>query len=122
MRLARRVGVPHRDDDSRREHDRFVLPETTLLAFIGSLDLFTTMFLIASGQAWEANPFMAPLLHAYGPRGLILGKFFLLAGPLVVAESARKRNPAFVRKALRVCILLYVLLYFVGFARLNHGG
>ena len=89
---------------------------------IGCLDLVTTIALIASGRAMEANPFMASLLHAYGPLGLILGKVCLLAGPLVVAELARKRNPAFVRGALRVAILLYLTLYFVGFLRLNPGG
>jgi hypothetical protein len=111
-----RPGAPARGDR------RFVLPETTLLALIGCLDLVTTMFLISSGQAWEANPLMAPLLRSHGPGGLILGKVFLLAGPLVIAEAARKRNPAFVRTALRVGIALYLVLYFIGFTRLNPGG
>lgn len=64
----------------------------------------------------------ASLLRTYGPGGLILGKVALLAGPLVVAEWARKRNPAFVRAALRIGIILYLTLYVVGFTRINPGG
>jgi hypothetical protein len=100
----------------------YVLPETTALALIGCVDLVTTIALIATGQAGEANPLMANLLHGYGPGGLILGKVALLAGPLVVAELARKRNPAFVRAALRIGIVLYLTLYVVGFSRINPGG
>lgn len=99
-----------------------VLPETTALALIGCLDLVTTVFLIASGRAHEANPVMAGLLQTYGPQGLILGKVLLLGGPLVLAELARKRNPTFVRTALRIGIVLYVTLYVVGFARINEAG
>jgi hypothetical protein len=97
----------------------FVLPETTAIAVIGCLDLLTTIFLIATGQAHEANPLMAGLLNSFGPGGLIGAKFVFLAGPLVIAESARKKNPAFVRTALRIGIILYITLYVVAFARYN---
>ena len=97
----------------------FVLPETTALASIGCLDLLTTIYLIASGQAHEANPFMAGLLYSFGPVGLIAAKAALLGGPLIVAEAARKKNPGFVRAALRIGILLYLTLYAIAFARYN---
>ncbi len=97
----------------------FVLPETTALALIGCLDLLTTIYLVASGQAHEANPFMAGVLYSYGPRGLIAAKVVLLAGPLIAAESARRRNPQFVKTALRIGIVLYLALYAIAFARYN---
>jgi len=99
--------------------DGYVLPETTALAMIGCIDLVTTVFLIGSQQAGEANPLMAGLLQAYGPGGLIAGKFLLLAGPLIVAELARKKNPRFVKSALQAGIILYITLYIIGFTRLN---
>lgn len=107
---------------NRAAANTYVLPETTALALIGCVDLVTTIAFIASGQAHEANPFMANLLRSYGPDGLIIGKVALLAGPLVVAEWARRRNPRFVRLALRIGIVLYIALYVLGFTRINPGG
>jgi len=104
-----------------RSERGYVLPETTIIAVIGCLDLLTTIFLIATGQAHEANPLMAGLLNSFGPGGLIGAKFALLAGPLIIAETARKKNPEFVRTALRIGIILYITLYVVAFARYNQG-
>lgn len=97
----------------------YVLPETTVLAIVGCVDLVSTVYLIATGQAQEANPLMAGLLTAFGPRGLIAAKFLLLAVPLALAEFARKRKPAFVRTALRVGLILYLTIYAVSFIRYN---
>jgi hypothetical protein len=102
-----------------KEAPGYVLPETTALAVIGCLDLVSTIYLIGAQRAGEANPLMATLLHEFGPLGLIGGKVALLAGPLVIAELARKRNPRFVQSALRVGIVLYLAFYAIGFTRLN---
>jgi len=95
----------------------YVLPETTLLAVIGCVDLVSTAYLIATNQATEANPLMAGVLHIFGPRGLVAAKALLLAVPLTIAEFARKQRPRFVRNALRVAILLYLGIYAVAFVR-----
>jgi hypothetical protein len=98
---------------------RHVLPETTLLVAIGGLDLLYTVFLLARGQAHEANPLFAGLLQTFGIIGFITFKALMLAVPLTVAELARRHNPHFVRLALRVGIGLYLLLYVISFLRYN---
>jgi hypothetical protein len=98
---------------------RYVLPETTALALIGCVDLIITVALIAPGRAREANPVMARLLEMFGPWGFVIGKALFLAIPLLIAEYARKRHPEFVRRALRVGILLYVGIYLLLFVRYN---
>src|SRR5256885_125139 len=103
-----------------RPNPRYVLPETTILVVIGSLDLLSTIYLVATKQAVEANPFFARLLHL-GPWPFVAAKALFLAIPLTIAESARKHNEQFVRVALRLAIILYLGLYAIGFARSNAG-
>lgn len=90
--------------------NRYVLPETRALAAIGCVDLLATIYLIAKHQAHEANPLFATLLDRFGPFGFAFGKALLLAVPLTIAELARRHNPNFVRRALRIGVVLYVLL------------
>src|SRR5438105_2321576 len=101
--------------ESSAPSERYVLPETTVMAVIGCIDLLTTVYLIGSGEAREANPLFAQLLWMLGPRAFVAAKALLLAGPLTVAEMARRRNPIFVRAALRIGIILYLGLYAYGF-------
>ncbi len=98
---------------------RYVLSETTLLMAVGLIDLLTTVYLLATGQAGEANPLFGAILHAFGPIGFILFKALMLGGPLTLAEWARRHNEPFVRSALRLGIILYVGLYLISFLRLN---
>src|SRR2546423_9516631 len=98
---------------------RFVLPETVILASVGCLDLMYTIYLLGSGQAWEANPLMASVLHNAGPPAFVAVKGLLLGGPLVIAEFARREREPFVRGALRVGIFLYITLFAVAFIRYN---
>lgn len=97
----------------------FVLPETTALVVIGAVDLLTTIFWIARGEAWEANYLFGIILRDYGPLGFIVAKALLLALPLTVAELARKQNEHFVRIALRVGIVAYLFLYIRSFVLAN---
>ena len=92
--------------------------ETWALAFIGGLDLITTIVFIRHQGAEEANP----LFHRYWQMGIpvfVLAKMILLLIPLAVLEWARQRRPRFVRIALRVGITAYVAMYGVGFTQLN---
>jgi hypothetical protein len=100
---------------------RYVLPETILLMVIGSIDLLSTIYLVATGQAREANPLFAQLLHM-GPWAFVAFKAVFLAGPLAIAESARNHNEPFVRSALRMGIILYLGFYAIAFARANAFG
>jgi hypothetical protein len=98
---------------------RFVLPETVAIMVIGAVDLLTTVFLVARGQAYEANYLFGVILKDYGPVGFALAKGALLALPLTVAELARKQNERFVKLALRICIILYIGLYVRSFVLSN---
>ncbi len=86
---------------------------------LGCLDLISTIVLIATGRAHEANPLFDGILHAFGPLGFAVFKAILLGGPLALAEWARKHNEPFVRSALRIGILLYVGFYLINFLRFN---
>ena len=92
--------------------------ETWIIMAIGLADLATTILFIRHHGAEEANP----LFKRYWEMGLsvfVLAKIVLLVGPLTVLEWARHRRPQFVSWALRSAIVAYVVMYGVGFARLN---
>ncbi len=112
--------LPKSEEDAPRgASSRYVLPETTCLMVLGILDMLSTVYLLATGQAREANPLFDGILHTFGPLGFIVFKALLLGGPLAVAEWARKRNEPFVRSALRLGILLYIGFYLINFLRFN---
>lgn len=92
--------------------------ESWIIAAIGLADLITTIIFIREHGAQEANP----LFRHYWEMGLaafIAAKFVCLFGPLLVLEWARKRNPKFVLRALRGAIAAYLVMYGVGFMKLN---
>jgi hypothetical protein len=105
-----------------QDQSRFVLPETRALAALGLFDLLATVYLIATHKAHEANPLFATIMTAFGPTGFVVCKALLLAVPLIIAEKARSRSPVFVRRALQVGLIAYVLLllfaYHTGIAAL----
>ena len=102
-----------------KSQHQFVLPETILMAVIGGADLLYTVYLLGQSKAMEANPIFGPLLKNYGPNVFVLAKFVALAGPLALAEFARRRNEPFVRMALRIGIALYVAIYGLAYLRYN---
>ena len=86
---------------------------------IGLADLATTILFIQHHGAEEANP----LFKRYWEMGLaafVGAKVVLLVGPLSVLEWARHRNPRFVSWALRGAIVAYLVMYGIGYVRLNH--
>jgi len=106
-------------DAPRGASSRHVLPETTVLMALGCLDLFSTIYLLAVGAGYEANPLFDAILQNFGPIGFIAFKVLMLGGPLALAEWARKSNEPFVRSALRMGIILYVGFYLINFLRFN---
>ena len=93
----------------------YVLPETTILAIIGCLDLLSTIYLLASHKAVEANPLMNRILIDFGPGGFCVFKALTLIIPLSIGELARKKHEALVRRMLRLCITLYIGIYMLSF-------
>ncbi len=89
---------------------QFVLPETRAIAALGLFDLLATVYLIASHKANEANPLFATIMASFGSTGFVVFKALMLAVPLIIAEKARQRSPVFVRRALQVGLIAYVVL------------
>lgn len=93
--------------------------ESWVLLSIGSADLISTILFIEKHGASEANP----LFKAYWEMGLgafILAKCICVIGPVLVMEWARRRNPRFVRMAMRTAIVGYALFYGIGVVHLNN--
>ena len=92
---------------------RRILPETIILGVLGTLDNLSTVWLLHSGLAVEANP----LLSWASERSLLL--FFIVKmaavlGPLAWMEFLHNKQPEstnFLRSALRVGIAAYVMIY-----------
>ena len=92
--------------------------ESKILAGICLLDLVSTVWLVISGMAGEANP----ILRFYLDQGLawfILMKCLLVIAPVYVLEMLRERRPRFIRGLLRACIALYLLCYGLGVWQVN---
>jgi hypothetical protein len=85
------------EETGNQGNPQYVLPETTALVVIGCLDLLSTVYLVGTKRASELNPLMLWLLQTFGSNGFVLGKALLLGIPLMIAERARRHNPAFVR-------------------------
>ena len=92
--------------------------ESWVIAALGLADLITTIVFIEHHGAEEANPLFRHLWEM-GMFAFIAGKLMLIACPLAVLEWARKRRPRFTMRALRGGIAGYLVLYGIGFVRLN---
>ena len=89
----------------------------TILA-ICLFDLLSTIWLLETGLATEANPLMAYLLeHGMGWFcGIKMGTVFCL---VAVTEWYRKHNPVFVRNIMWVTITGYITIYVVLLIKVN---
>jgi len=92
--------------------------QTLVLAAMGLADLCFTLWLVATLDAWEANPVMEAALRN-GLQTLVAVKLALLVLPLAIVEWAWRRRPAFVRRAANLAIAGYVLVFALGIARAN---
>ena len=92
--------------------------ETWIISALGLADLISTIVFIQNNGAQEANP----IFQHYWQMGLpnfILAKVVLMACPLMILEWARRHKPRLARHALRTVIVGYVMLYGIGFVKLN---
>ena len=86
--------------------------ESIVILLICTLDLVSTVWLLAAGLATEANPLMARLMR-HSPAlfcGVKMGTVFCLVG---VTEWYKRYNPAFARCVMRTAIAVYLTTYLV---------
>lgn len=96
-----------------RARKHAVLPESLILAVLCTLDMISTLYLVRGRMAVEANPLMAPSL-AHSDAAFLTLKGLSYMVPIVILELLRSTRGEFVRRALRVCVGGYVVLYIVG--------
>jgi hypothetical protein len=77
---------------STRQQDVFAISVAAYVLF-SMLDCFTTAIAIASGLAYERNPFAASVYASHGVYGLYLLKFVVLAA-IIVGLRMLPRNVA----------------------------
>lgn len=88
--------------------------ETYVILAICLVDFIFTAWLVHTRRGMEGNPLMSFYLHD-GWVSLIIAKFILVACPILIAEWARRYHPEFVRRALRLAIVVYLSMYAVAF-------
>jgi len=90
--------------------------EVLLLLALCSLDMFSTIYWVRTGQATESNPFLAWTFRLH-PLLFVLVKVGTYLPPLLLASYLARRHPRLVTILLRVVILAYVGLYLYGVLR-----
>jgi hypothetical protein len=93
--------------------------ESGLLTTICMADLVSTLWLVSTGSATEANPILRFYLEQGGNVSFAGAKLLLFLGPLFVLELVRRRHPRLVRALLRVGIVLYLVCYLLGVWHVN---
>jgi hypothetical protein len=91
-----------------------VAVESLMLGALCLFDLISTVWLLRSGAAVEANPLLGFYIQAGGIIAFIAAKVLLTIGPLYVLEVLRRRRPRLVRTMLRIGIALYIIAYGLG--------
>lgn len=89
--------------------------EAVCITFICLLDLSTTIFWVAMGQAREGNPLMAYFL-SLGAVPFIVAKIATFAPAVMAAEWYRPYNPGLISRLLRWVIVGYLVTYIAGVA------
>jgi hypothetical protein len=92
--------------------------ESYVLGLICTIDMISTILLVRSGKAIEANPVLMPFM-AHGIGCFFVAKTMLFVVPLFSLELFRNKRPLFVRKMLRVCIAAYLVSYCIGVMHVN---
>ena len=88
---------------------RRVQLSTLVLVTIGMFDLVTTLMLMHTG-VHEVNPLFANLA-SYGSLAFACGKLFLLAGPVLLLEYVRTKNPLSAEQGTWLAAGLYAFFY-----------
>ena len=103
--MARRLLVAR---VSTRQDDVFAISVTAYVLF-SMLDCFTTAVALASGRAFERNPFAASIYAAHGVYGLYLLKFVIVAVIIVGLRMLPRASATWVATAFTTVIALAVV-------------
>ncbi len=87
--------------------------EVLALLFLCSLDMYSTVYWVATGQATEANPLLAWTFHLH-PLLFVLIKAATFLPTLVLAAHMAQRHPHVVTFLLRGVLFAYIAIYIVG--------
>ena len=91
---------------------RTVSLEFVIIIMLALADTASTMWLVGSGLAAEANPIMRFYLERGAPA--FIGVRTLMLGPAVMLEWLLPRNPVRIRMYLRSGVIAYFLAYLMG--------
>jgi hypothetical protein len=92
--------------------------ESWVIFSLGIADLTTTLLWVQKHGAEEANPLFAHYLDM-GSFWFSVMKIVMLAAPIFLLEWARRSRPRFTTYASRFAIAAYLVMYGVGYVRLN---
>lgn len=87
--------------------------EVFALLILCSLDMFSTVYWVTSGQAIEANPLLAWTFHIH-PLVFVLLKTATFLPALVLAAHMAQRHAKTVTYLLRSVLFAYVAIYVIG--------
>lgn len=88
---------------------RHVRLSTLCLTTVALFDLVTTMVLLGRGME-EGNPLFASFLEQ-GPQVFVAAKVLFLAGPILILEYVRTKNPRSAEQGTWLAFLAYAGLY-----------
>lgn len=103
--MTRRVLLTRVSD---REQDVFSISVAAYILF-SMLDCFTTSVALATGRAFERNPFAASIYSAHGVYGLYLLKFVIVAVIVVGLRMLPRAIATWVATAFTTVIALAVV-------------
>ena len=92
---------------SSREQDVYAISVAAYILF-SMLDCFTTAVALASGHAFERNPFAASIYASHGVYGLYLLKFVVVAAIIIGLRMLPRRIATWVATAFTAVIALAV--------------
>ena len=87
--------------------------EGLFLLILCALDMYSTIYWVATGQATEANPLLAWTFNIH-PLLFVLLKAATFLPTLVLAVYIARRHPRTTTALLRFVILAYISIYLVG--------
>ena len=86
--------------------------ETIMIGLLAYADTVSTLWLINSGLAREANPIMAFYLELGAL--YFIGVKLMMVLPAFVVDMNKHRNPQRVKWGLRAALILYIGIYGIG--------
>ncbi len=92
-----------------------LLRETWIVGILATLDCLSTIYLLHTGKAVEANPFLASVI-SWSLTAFFFVKMSFVIAPLAGLERIRRipgKEP-FVKRIMRLGLAAYLVIYFGG--------